>query len=111
MKKVPLVNRAKKVKEMIRQVMDSFGPSLEGHRVFLFGSRAGGNARDRSDFDVGVLGDDSLSTKVFFSIAEALDNLPTLYCIDWVDLNRASPVFLKEALKNAEVIYGKTVTP
>ena len=99
------MTREEQVKAMIAGVMRKFSQQLNGHRVVLFGSRAGGKARTRSDFDVGVIGDEPLPVKVFYEIDDMLENLPTLYRIDWVDLNNAAPSLRKRALENAEVIY------
>ena len=55
--------------------------------------------------DVGVIGDEPLPVKVFYEIDDMLENLPTLYRIDWVDLNNAAPSLRERALANAEVIY------
>ena len=79
---------------------------LRGYRVFLFGSRTSGTARDRSDFDVGVLGDTPLPLATFYKMEDLFEEIPTLYRIDWVDLNRVSPEFCREALKQTEVLCG-----
>jgi predicted nucleotidyltransferase len=99
------MTREEQIKSMVADVMRQFAPQLRGHRVVLFGSRASGKARPRSDFDVGVIGDKALPLRVFYEIDDMLENLPTLYRIDWVDLNNAAPSLRERALANAEVIY------
>ena len=99
------MNREEQVKLMISDVMRRFAPQLRRHRVVLFGSRAAGKARQRSDFDVGVIGDEPLPIKVFYEIDDMLENLPTLYRIDWVDLNRAASSLRERALAKTEVIF------
>ena len=99
------MTREEQIKSMIANVMGKFSPQLRGHKVVLFGSRASGKAKQRSDFDVGVIGDKPLPVKVFYEIDDMLENLPTLYRIDWVDLNNAAPSLRKRALDHAEVIY------
>jgi predicted nucleotidyltransferase len=84
------MNREEQVKLMISDVMRRFAHQLRGHKVVLFGSRAGGKARPRSDFDVGVIGDEPLPVKVFYEIDDMLENLPTLYRIDWVTNHQSS---------------------
>jgi predicted nucleotidyltransferase len=79
---------------------------LRGYRVLLFGSRASGNARERSDFDVGVIGEQPLPFKTFYKLEDLFEQIETLYRIDWVDLNCTSPEFRREALKKTEVLYG-----
>jgi predicted nucleotidyltransferase len=79
---------------------------LHGHKVFLFGSRATGNATPYSDFDIGIVGDEPLPLNDFYAIEDQLDDLPTLYKIDWVDFNRTSPHFSEHAMQQVEVIHG-----
>jgi predicted nucleotidyltransferase len=97
--------REQAVLHMITAVMIRQAARLQGHRVVLFGSRAAQTARDRSDFDIGVLGDEPLPVQDFFAIEDELDDLPTLYKIDWVDLNKVSEAFRNRCLQTAEVIY------
>jgi len=96
----------KRIKEEIRKVCTRMEADLRGYQVVLFGSRTTGAARDRSDFDVGVLGDTPLPLTTFYKMEDLFDEIPTLYRIDWVDLNRVSPEFRREALKQAEVLCG-----
>ncbi len=90
---------------MIRAVMESAGAELAGCTVLLFGSRASGHARPRSDFDIGLLSEGLIPLKTFYQIEDRLEELPTLYQIDWVDLNRASPQLRRAALAGAKVLY------
>lgn len=71
-----------------------------GHKVFLFGSRAKGDAWDRSDIDVGIEGDKPIPSEIKLKIEEELNNLPTLYKFDLVDFKAVSDEFKKETLKN-----------
>ena len=73
-----------------------------GYRVLLFGSWAEGNARARSDIDIGILGSKPLSQRTLVHIRQKLDDLPTLHKIDIVDLSRASERFRARALKHAK---------
>ena len=99
------MNRELEVKEDIKQVFQRVGPALSGYRVVLFGSRAAGTARERSDFDVGVLGKQKLPRNIFYKIQDLLDELETLYSIDWVDFNETTEAFRVEAMKTSEVLY------
>ncbi len=100
------MNREAEVKAQITDVMRRNANRLRGHRVFLFGSRAAGNARPNSDFDIGVVGDEPLPLHDFYAIEDQLDALATLYKIDWVDFNRVSPRFSARAMQPMEVIHG-----
>jgi predicted nucleotidyltransferase len=100
------MNREIEIRNMIAEVMCRNADRLRGHRVFLFGSRATGNAGPHSDFDIGVMGDEPLPLDDFYAIEDQLDDLPTLYKIDWVDFNRVSSRFSERAMQQIEVIHG-----
>jgi predicted nucleotidyltransferase len=99
-----------RIKTEIRKICDRMEGELRGYRVVLFGSRASGGGRSRSrarsDFDIGILGEAPLPLKTFYAMEDLFEEIPTLYRIDWVDLNRVSPAFRREALKQTEVLHG-----
>lgn len=100
-------SREDEIKTLLSAVFLSFSEQLKGYQVFLFGSRAAHTARPRSDFDVGVYGKKPLSLKVFYDIEDKLEELPTLYKIDWVDFNRASPKFRQRTFSQPrEILYA-----
>jgi len=90
---------------MIQEALHPFRPALHGYRVILFGSRVTRRNRERSDYDLGILGEKSLPEDVFFSIEDALEQIPTLHQIDWVNLNQVNKKFLECALRNAKIVY------
>jgi len=90
---------------MLVETMRANSNRLGKRQVVLFGSRAQGKAKPRSDFDLGVVGDTPLPLEDFFAIEDILENLPTLYRIDWVDLARVSERFRTQALQKVEVVY------
>ena len=98
-------SREDEIRQMLREVCRDAQRRLAGHRVVVFGSRARGDAKPRSDFDVGVLGETPLPLEDFYALEELIENLPTLYRIDWVDLARASASFRHEAMADMQVIY------
>jgi predicted nucleotidyltransferase len=100
------MDREDQILEWIKDGLSGFEGELKGYRILLFGSRATRTAHDRSDFDIGVYGESALSLKTFHKILDFIDQLPTLYGIDWVDLNRASEALRENALKEGRVIYG-----
>ena len=105
MKSQVLTKRETEVRAMLKGLFHNARNCLTGHRVVLFGSRARGEARPRSDFDVGVIGDTSLPLEDFYALEDLIDSLPTLYRIDWVDLARVDEKFRRSALSEIEVIY------
>ncbi len=99
------MQREAEIKAMLRHRLEQFAVELRGHKVFLFGSCAAGRSKGRSDFDVGVYGENSLPIKTFFAIEDALDDLPTLHRIDWVDFNRVDQQFRERAMQHIEILY------
>jgi len=99
------MTRENEIKAYIADVMHRNADRLRGHKVFLFGSRAAQRGRLNSDFDVGVVGNEPLPLRDFYSIEDQLDELPTLFKIDWVDFNRVSPRFRDRAMQTVEIIH------
>jgi len=67
------------------------------YRVFLFGSRAAGTARERSDIDIGIEGPAPVAQAALAAIEEELEEAPTLYTIDVVDFRRLPEKFRQVA--------------
>ena len=97
--------REAEIMKMLVDLFASKSADLVKHRVLLFGSRARGTAKQRSDFDLAVDGDDPLPIDKFHELEDALEALPTLYSFDWVDLATTNSRFRDEAIKSAQVIY------
>ena len=76
----------------------------DGGQVFLFGSWADGTARERSDIDIGVLAAGPVDGAVIEAMRESIEELPTLYTVDLVDLATVSADFRARALANAREI-------
>jgi predicted nucleotidyltransferase len=68
------------------------------YRVFLFGSWVSGEARERSDIDIGIDGPAKVVPSAMLEIREACEALPTLYTIEVVDFTEVAPDFRKGAM-------------
>ena len=69
------------------------------YKVFLFGSRACGNARHYSDIDIGVIGNAKLSSIIKAEIEMELEESIVPYKVDIVDFYAVSAEFKKYALE------------
>lgn len=96
--------RIDQVKAMIQQALIPFKAKLGPRRVLFFGSRVAGTARERSDFDVAIDGREPVDPRLFAQIYDSLDDLPTLYRVDLVDLATVSDRVRAEMLSHVEVI-------
>ena len=67
------------------------------YRIFLFGSRAEGTARERSDVDIGIEGPGPVPYATLTAIADDLENIPSLHSIDVVDFSRVPERFRQVA--------------
>ena len=74
--------------------------SLNGYpaRVYLFGSRANGTARERSDIDVAVWPLAELPVGTLARIREALEESNVIYTVDLVDLRDTDETFRARVL-------------
>lgn len=66
----------------------------------LFGSRAKGTALERSDIDIAVSG-----VAQFSALLEEIENLPTLFSVDIVDMDTCTNTLLLEDIRK----YGKKI--
>ncbi len=72
-------------------------------KVILFGSRARGDNRERSDIDLAIQGGDTVAFA-----ASADEDIPTLLMFDVVDLDKpVQSELLEEIRKDGVVIYEK----
>lgn len=71
--------------------------------VILFGSRAKGTELERSDIDIAVSG-----ASDFDALAEEVDQIPTLYTVDLLDLESCgNELLLEDIEKYGQKIYEK----
>ena len=62
--------------------------------IILYGSRAKGTARERSDIDIAVSG-----VADFDALVEAVEDLPTLYSVDLLNLDTCKNQLLLEDIR------------
>ena len=98
--------------EILADATNIIASYLPDARIFLFGSRAKGDARETSDFDIAVDTGLKISLGVIARIKDEIDELRTLKSIDVVDLNRVNPAFKTIIRRSGVNIYdrGKSAT-
>jgi predicted nucleotidyltransferase len=74
----------------------------EEFKVLLFGSWARGDAEERSDVDIGILGLRAVDDMLMLRIKGEIRAIPTLRRIDVVDLNQTDENFREEILSYAK---------
>lgn len=87
--------------EVARLAREILGPTIE---VIWFGSWPRGRAHERSDVDIAIRCPAGVPRDGFRRLREAIDELPTLYSIDVVDLRAASPVLGEEIERDGRSI-------
>ena len=93
--------------EILAEVAGIVARHLPDARIFLFGSRAKGDARETSDFDIAVDAGSKISLGVIARIKDEIDELRTLKSIDIIDLNRVNPKFKTIIRKSRVKIYDR----
>lgn len=74
--------------------------SFGAKKVILYGSRAMGNARERSDIDIAVKG-----VEDFDLLREKVDDLPTLFTVDLLNLDTCKYQLILEDIRD----YGREI--
>jgi predicted nucleotidyltransferase len=75
--------------------------------VFLFGSRADGQGRERSDFDIGLLSSEPFDEALLRKIREAIEESTVPHKVDIVDFTRVEPEFKKQVLEGKIKIWNE----
>lgn len=68
----------------------------DSYKVYIFGSRAIGNARKFSDIDIGIEGA-KLSIETYFKLKDAFEESNIPYTVDIIEMNETSDSFKKIA--------------
>jgi len=89
----------------IRQIVELAREYVAPSRVVLFGSRARGRARARSDIDLAVEPGDERRWGRF--TAEAEEQARTLLRLDLVNLRRCDPALRAAALREGILLYER----
>lgn len=88
-----------KVEEVISRVAE-LCRRYDAQKVILYGSRAKGTALERSDIDVAVSG-----VKDFDALSDEVEDLPTLYSVDLLNLDTCRNDLLMEDIRQ----YGREI--
>ena len=88
-----------KAEEVIEEVAD-LCRQFHAKKVILYGSRAKGTARERSDIDIAVSGVEN-----FELLVEKVEELPTLYSVDIINMDTCRNQLLLEDIKQ----YGREI--
>jgi predicted nucleotidyltransferase len=78
--------------EIVSRILARYVPDRP---VFVFGSRATGQAKRRSDLDIAVGGNEPLSLRIQGDLADAFDESDLPIEVDVVDLASVSETFRK----------------
>ena len=88
-----------KVGEVISRVAE-LCRQYDAQKVILYGSRAKGTALERSDIDIAVSG-----VKKFDTLSDEVEDLPTLYSVDLLNLDTCRNDLLLEDIRQ----YGREI--
>ena len=83
---------------LVQNILARFVP---GRPVFVFGSRATGKAKRRSDLDLCIGGEAALDRGVIADLMDAFDESDLPIEVDVIDLAEATGVFRKRVLGEA----------
>ena len=88
-----------KVEEIIQAIIKICN-EFQAKEVVLYGSRAKGTARERSDIDIAVSGVNDFDLSV-----EKIEDLPTLYSVDLLNMDTCRNELLMEDVRK----YGRKI--
>ncbi len=94
----------KKIEAQIKDILNSY-IVLSEYKIFFFGSRVTETGGERSDIDIGVLGN-KIPENDFFEIQDKIKEMETPYSVNLVDFYDVSESFKETAMKNVEYFAG-----
>ena len=80
--------------DRILRELSGFAQKYSVNKIILFGSRARGTNTERSDIDIAVAGADD-----FDKLVEKVEELPTLYSIDLLNMDTCKNDLLLEDIR------------
>lgn len=89
-------NYDNQIKDIIFRHLDP-----KDYQVFLFGSRASQTNSTYSDYDIGIMGKNSLPATIKADIEDELEQSNIPFIVEIVDFHHVSNIFKKTALKEA----------
>ncbi len=95
--------------EILAEVSKIIAGYLPESRIFLFGSRAKGDAKENSDVDIAIDADTKIPLDIIARIKGELAQLNTLKGIDIIDLNRVNTKLRRIVLKTGVNIYDRGI--
>ena len=99
-------HKAGEISDIIRDRLAALGAEQGADRIVLFGSRARGDHRERSDIDIAVFG---LANEKRAAFSEAVEELPTLLDFDVVFVTeKTDAALLHNIEKDGITIMDKT---
>jgi uncharacterized protein len=95
-----------KVEKLLQNLVLTINATDSVERIILFGSRARGDAENRSDIDIAIVAP-NITELDWLKILERIDNLETLLKIDVVSFPNASKELQNEILREGKIIYER----
>ncbi len=90
--------------QQLESIVSSFP---EVRKVILFGSRARGDAEERSDIDLAVEAQ-GLSQTGWLQLVDQLENLDTLLSVDIINLPEAAQTLRERILSEGKVVFEQS---
>ncbi|MBS1749097.1 MAG: nucleotidyltransferase domain-containing protein [Bacteroidetes bacterium] len=87
---------------ILKNILNETVPKEE-YIVFMFGSRVAKNNHVRSDIDIGLWGNTTLSSSLRFTLEEKIENSIIPYKVELIDFSSVGEYFKKQALQHIEL--------
>lgn len=92
------------IKNLVKWIVREINPD----EIILFGSRARGDHRENSDFDIAVRAD-SMPAEAWTKLKLAVDEEPiTLYPVDLMDFNQLNDDYKNRILSEGKPLYVRS---
>lgn len=97
-----MINQKKHIKSIVNVLVEHLNPK----HIWLFGSRAGTDFTDRSDFDIAIEGHEQNHRKLR-QAHDKLDEVLGIYQCDLIEYDKVSEEF-KTIIRKGKLIYNRS---
>lgn len=98
------------INSLSRKKLGEIGEKYQLSLILAFGSHVESKNHPHSDLDIGVLSRKELDFEEYSKLYSDLSEVFAKQNMDLVLINQADPLFLKQILKNCQLLYGSKRT-
>lgn len=92
------------IKQILQELVDIISENKHVEKIILFGSRARGDAEDKSDIDIAIVCP-GITDRAWIDLCENIENAHTLLEINVIKFDTAGKKLQNKILQEGKILY------